>query len=271
MEELKKVREATDFLLKKGIGECDTGVILGTGLGGFAKEIDPLCAIEYDDIPHFPVSTVESHHGRLIYGKIGKSRVLVMQGRFHYYEGYDARQITFPIRVMHELGIGRLLVSNAAGALNTSFKKGDLMLISDHINLQSDNPLRGKNVDECGARFPDMSEAYSVDIRSVMKDCARELNVPLQEGVYVAVTGPNLETAAEYRFLHRIGADAVGMSTIPEVLTAVHMGMKVGAVSVLTDECNPDYLEPVNIEDILAVAATAEKKLIRVFKAYLER
>ena len=246
------------------------GIILGTGLGALAAEIDDAVSIPYDDLPHFPLSTVESHHGRLIAGTLAGVPVLAMQGRFHLYEGYSAHEVVFPVRVMGVLGIDTLLISNAAGGMNPHFRRGDLMLLTDHINLQGHNPLEGPNVDAWGPRFPDMSEPYDRELRRVAEKRALERAIKLQQGVYAAVVGPNLETRAEYRFLRQIGADAVGMSTVPEVIAARHMDLRVMAVSVITDECFPDALEPVTLEEVLAAAAEAEPNLTALMKAVVE-
>ena len=260
-----QLNESVNYLKSEGV-ECPTiGIVLGTGLGGLVSEIDIIKSIDYDNIPHFPVSTVESHHGKLIYGTIRGKKVLVMQGRFHYYEGYNMKEITFPIRVMKLMGIENLLISNAAGAINLAYKKSSLMLITDHINLYPDNPLIGKNLDDFGPRFPDMSEAYSKKLNKKLKEIAKENNIKLHEGVYVPVSGPNLETKAEYRMINILGGDAVGMSTVPEVIVANHMGLPCCAISVLTDECDPEHLAPVDIADILAAAAIAEPQLTTLY------
>ncbi len=243
------------------------GLILGTGLGALAKEIEVDAKLAYDDLPHFPISTVSSHHGQLILGRLADVPVVAMQGRFHLYEGYDARQITFPVRVMAALGISALTISNAAGGMNPHFERGDLMLVTDHINLLGTNPLLGANVAAWGARFPDMSEPYDLDLRARAEAEALRMGVRLQQGVYVAVAGPNLETRAEYRMLRRLGADAVGMSTVPEVIVARHMGLQVMALSVITDECFPDALAPVTLDEVLAAAAEAEPHLTALMKA----
>ena len=263
---METFKETVDFLKDKGILNPEVGIVLGTGLGGMIKEIDVELSIDYDEIPNFPVSTVESHHGKLIYGKLQGKQIIAMQGRFHFYEGYSFQQVTFPIRVMKLLGIKYLLLSNAAGAMNLDFKKGSLMMITDHINLLPGNPLTGKNYDELGPRFPDMSKAYAPEINKIMEQQAEKLNIRLNKGVYVAVAGPNLETPAEYRFLRIIGADAVGMSTVPEVIVANHMSLPCAAVSVLTDECDPNNLQEVALSEILEVAAKAEVLLIKLFK-----
>jgi purine-nucleoside phosphorylase len=230
-----------------------------------------IAEIDYKDIPNFPVATVESHHGKLLFGTIGTKKVVAMQGRFHYYEGYDMQQITLPVRVMKLLGIKHLLLSNASGSLNLNWNKGELMLIDDHINLLPANPLIGKNIDELGPRFPDMSAPYDGKLNSILKSIAVEKGIILHEGVYVVVTGPNLETRAEYRYLKNIGADVVGMSTVPEVIVANHMSLPCCAVSVLTDDCDPDNLQPINIEEIIAIAGKAETKLTELFLELIKK
>jgi purine-nucleoside phosphorylase len=275
MTELREqIREAVEFIRTKARLKPEIGIILGTGLGGLAKEIRKEAVIDYEEIPHFPISTVESHHGKLIFGRLAGKRVVAMQGRFHYYEGYTMQQITFPVRVMGAkggLGVRTLLISNAAGALNPLFRRGDVMIIVDHINLLGDNPLIGPNDNKLGPRFPDMSEAYSRKLVALAEDTALEQKIRVQKGVYVAMTGPNLETAAEYRFLRIIGADAVGMSTIPETIVANHMGVKVLGISIITDECFPDALKPTNVEEIIAVANKAEPKLTKIMKEVVRR
>ena len=258
---LAQVAEAADALRPRAGGGARVGLILGTGLGALADEIDARETIDYGDIPGFPLSTVESHHGRMIAGTLRGVEVLAMQGRFHLYEGYSAWQVTFPVRVMAALGVETLLVSNAAGGMNPLYRRGDVVLLTDHINLQGTNPLSGPNVDAWGPRFPDMSEPYDKALRETAEAAALARGIRLQQGVYVAVVGPNLETRAEYRFLRQIGADVVGMSTVPEVIVARHQGMRCLAMSVVTDECFPDALEEVDIADILAAAATAEPSL----------
>lgn len=263
---IREIKEATDFLYKRGIEAPEVGVILGTGLGNlFVKEIKKPLIINYNSIPHFPISTVEYHKGQLIYGDVKGKKVLAMQGRFHYYEGYSLQQVTLPVRVMKLLGVQHLLISNAAGNLNPDWKKGQLMLIDDHINLLPDNPLRGENYEIFGPRFPDMSEPYALSLNKKLKQIAKTKKIKLNEGVYTAVMGPNLETRAEYRFLRRIGSDAVGMSTVPEVIVANHMGLPCCAVSVLTDDCDPDNLKPVNLQEIVKVAGKAEPKLTELY------
>lgn len=263
---LKEIQEASDYIRSRGVEAPEIGVILGTGLGNlFVNEIKKPIQIPYNSIPHFPISTVEFHKGQLIYGEIKGKKVLAMQGRFHYYEGYSMQQITLPVRVMKMLGVQNLLISNAAGNMNLNWKKGELMLIDDHINLQPDNPLRGTNYEVLGPRFPDMSQPYSLALNKKLKAIAKEIQIKLNEGVYVGVMGPNLETRAEYRFLHRIGADAVGMSTVPEVIVANHTGLPCCAISVLTDDCDPDNLKPANIQEIIEVAGKAEAKLTELY------
>jgi purine-nucleoside phosphorylase len=247
------------------------GIILGTGLGALAREIKDPVVIEYEAIPGFPLSTVESHAGRLIGGTLGGKNVVAMQGRFHLYEGYTAQQVSFPVRVMRELGAQTLVVSNASGGLNPEYRPGDLMLIGDHLNLLGDNPLIGANDDTLGPRFPDMSAPYSAALRELAKRVGSAMQITLREGVYAAVTGPSFETRAEYRFLRTLGADAVGMSTVPEVLVAVHGGMQVLGISMITDLCLPDTLEPVTLERIVAVANEAEPKLTALVRGVLER
>jgi purine-nucleoside phosphorylase len=259
------IKQVAAFLKHKGITSPETGIVLGTGLGKLVSEIDIEVEIDYSDIPHFPVSTVESHKGRLIYGNLEGRKVLAMQGRFHIYEGYNLQQVTLPIRVMKMLGVKWLLLSNAAGAINKSYEKGDLMLLDDHINLLPANPLTGANINELGPRFPDMSCPYSQVINQKMESAAKMLNITLHKGVYAVVAGPNLETRAEYRYLGLLGADVVGMSTVPEVIVANHMGLPCAAVSVVTDLCDPDNLVPARLEDILETAGKAEIKLIRLF------
>jgi purine-nucleoside phosphorylase len=267
----EKLQETVTYLKNEGFLNPAIGIVLGTGLGGLVSEIEVIKAIDYDEIPHFPVSTVESHHGKLIYGTIRGKKVVVMQGRFHYYEGYNMKEITFPIRVMKLLGIQHLLISNAAGAVNLAFKKSSLMLITDHINLYPDNPLIGKNWDDFGPRFPDMSEPYSNQLNDLLRTISKEKDIVLHEGVYVPVTGPNLETRAEYKMIRILGGDAVGMSTVPEVIVARHMDLPCCAISVLTDECDPEHLKPVAIADILAAAAVAEPQLTSMYTELIGR
>jgi len=266
MSTMHRINEACQFIQSKVEEAPNIGIILGTGLGTqFTQQIKNPVEIDYGSIPHFPVATVEFHKGKLVYGEVEGKKVIAMHGRFHYYEGYSMEQVTLPVRVMKALGVKYLLISNAAGNLNTDWQKGQLMLIDDHINLQPDNPLRGKNVDEQGPRWPDMSQPYSAELNQRLKDIAIRKGIPLNEGVYVCVMGPNLETRAEYRFLRQIGADAVGMSTVPEVIVANHVSLPCCAVSVLTDDCDPDNLKPASIEEIIEIAGQAEEKLTSLF------
>lgn len=265
------IDDAVRYLRTRTSAQPSIGIILGTGLGGLVREILPEVVVEYEDIPHFPVSTVESHHGKLIFGTLAGKRVVVMQGRFHFYEGYTLQQVTFPVRVMKALGVGTLLISNAAGGMNPRFARGDLMVITDHINLLGGNPLIGPNDETLGPRFPDMSEPYDRGLQRLADEVALVLKVRLQRGVFVAVPGPNLETRAEYRFLRLIGADAVGMSTVPENIVAVHSGMKVLGMSIITDECFPDALQPANVEEIIATAMAAEPTLTAIMKGVVEK
>ena len=257
----KKINETTAAIRKRTALKPTIGIILGTGLGELVKEIKGKKSIPYDELPNFPISTVASHENQLVFGRIGKKAVVAMQGRFHYYEGYSMKAVTFPVRVMKALGARTLVVSNASGGMNPDFKAGDLMVITDHINLMGDNPLIGPNDDGLGPRFPDMIEPYDAKLIKLVERVALEQKIPIKRGVYVAVAGPNLETRAEYRFLRTIGADAVGMSTVPEVIVAAHAGLRVLGISCVTDECLPDALKPANIEIILKIAAEAEPKL----------
>ena len=266
-----RIEEAAAVVRSRFAATPDVAIILGTGLGRLAAEIDAIAKIEYHEIPGFPLSTVESHEGRLLCGTLAGKTVIAMQGRFHRYEGYSLQQVTFPVRVLHALGAKTLVVSNACGGLNPLWNSGDLMLIADHINLLGDNPLIGPNDDALGPRFPDLSQPYDARLRSVAREVAAEKRVTLREGVYVAVAGPNLETRAEYRFLRAIGADVVGMSTVPEVLVAIHSGMRVLGLSIITDMCLPDALEPATVEQIIGVANRAEPQLTTVVRGVLER
>lgn len=258
--------ETLQYIRKTYKGEPKVGIVLGTGLGGLVDVIEAEKTLAYNFIPHFPISTVESHFGKLIFGKIGNVDVVAMQGRFHYYEGYSMQQITYPIRVMKMLGIKALFLSNAAGSLNPQFKKGELMVIEDHINLLPENPLRGPNVDELGPRFPDMSEPYDKKLIASAHAFAKQENIRLNEGVYVSVSGPNLETRAEYRFLRYIGGDVVGMSTVPEVIVSNHMGLRTFAMTIITDECDPKNLIPLTVEEVIATAKNTEPYLTGIFK-----
>ncbi len=262
---------AKEFLIQKGITNPEIGIVMGTGLNHLLDYVEIKQSIPYSEIPGFCVASVEFHKGNLVYGKISNKHLLIMQGRFHSYEGYSMQQIVFPIRVMKLLGVKCLFLSNAAGGINLNFKKGDLVLIDDHINLQSGNPLTGKNFDELGSRFPDMNEPYHPDLKNKLFENAKELNIDLKTGIYAAVNGPNLETKAEYRYLKIIGADLVGMSTVPEVIAANHLQLPCVAVSVVTDECDPDNLKPVTIAEIIAVAAKADERLSLLFAETIER
>jgi purine-nucleoside phosphorylase len=265
------IDETLRFLRTRTAMQPGLGIILGTGLGGLVKEIEPETIVDYGEIPHFPISTVESHHGKLIFGTLGNKHVVAMQGRFHFYEGYTMQQVTFPVRVMKFLGVHTLLISNAAGGMNPQFSRGSIMIITDHINLLGDNPLIGPNDDSLGPRFPDMSEPYSRELINLAEQVALDRKITTERGVFVAVPGPNLETRAEYRFLRFIGADAVGMSTVPENIVANHMGLRVLGISIITDECFPDSLQPAKVEDIIAVANAAEPKLTAIMKGVVER
>ncbi len=260
----QEIDEAVAYIRKFTDLEPHIGIVLGTGLGALADEINVEVKIPYSDIPYFPISTVESHHGQLIFGELSGKKVVAMQGRFHYYEGYTMQEITFPIRVMKFLGVDTLLISNASGTMNPYFRKGQIMIIEDHINLTGNNPLIGINDSSLGTRFPDMSEPWSGKLIKLVERIALDLKMKVHKGVYVAVSGPNLETRAEYRFLRLIGADVVGMSTVPENIVARQMGIEVLGLSVITDECYPDALEKCNLEDILETAANAEPHLSRL-------
>lgn len=267
----KFIEEAASYLKQRGFENPEIGIILGTGLGKIIENVHIEAEVSYNHIPNFPTATVEFHKGKLIYGTLEGKKVVLMQGRFHLYEGYTLRDVTFPVRVMHLLGIQKLLVSNAAGAINLNFKKGEIMLIDDHINLQGDSPLAFRGVEKMGDRFVDMSAPYSPAMNATIEKIASEENIKLHKGVYASVVGPQLETRAEYRYLKIIGADAVGMSTVPEVIVANHLALPVSALSILTDECDPDQLKPVDIQDILAAAATAEQDMITLFSRLIKQ
>jgi purine-nucleoside phosphorylase len=262
---MESINRAKHYLITSGIDSPQIGIVLGTGLHQLLDKVEIKKSIPYSDIPGFPVATVEFHKGNLIYGTIENKSVLIMQGRFHAFEGYTMQQIVFPIRVMKVMGIQSLLLSNAAGGINLDFKKGDLVLIKDHINLLNSNPLAGKNYDELGPRFPDMSEPYNLHLNHQFHSKAATLSIELKTGVYASVPGPNLETKAEYRYLKIIGADMVGMSTVPEVIAAAHLELPCAAISVITDECDPDNLKPVSIAEIIEVAGKADRKLSQLF------
>jgi purine-nucleoside phosphorylase len=261
LELYDKVQEARKAIQTHWDGKPRVGIILGTGLGGLAQDITTEAALPYASVPHFPHATVQSHAGRLVCGKLGGKQVVAMEGRFHFYEGYSLQEITLPVRVMKALGCEVLVVSNACGGMNPQWAKGDLMIIEDHINLLGDNPLIGKNDDRLGERFPDMCHPYDPELISLAERIALEETIRCHKGVFVAVPGPNLETRAEYRFLRAIGADVVGMSTVPEVIVGVHSRLRILGLSVITDMCLPDALEPARLEEIIAVANAAEKKL----------
>jgi purine-nucleoside phosphorylase len=267
----RQIQEAVDTVRMVSEDHPEIGVVLGTGLGALAGKLDVTARIPYENIPHFPVSTVDTHAGDLVLGRLGKKRVLALSGRFHYYEGYSMQEVAFPIRVAKALGISTLIVSNAAGGMNPQFACGDLMVITDHVNLMGDNPLIGVNDDTLGPRFPDMCEPYTRALVALAEEAALELGYRLQRGVYVAVAGPCLETRAEYRFLRLIGGDAVGMSTVPEVIAAVHAGLKVLGFSAITDECFPDALQPASIEKIIATAEAVEPRLTEIVMRCIER
>lgn len=268
---MDRLNDAIHFIKQRTDFEPEYGIILGTGLGNLVAHIEVLHEINYSMIPHFQVSTVESHSGKLIFGMIGSKKVVAMQGRFHYYEGYTMEEVVFPVRTLKMLGIKKLFISNAAGSLNANINKGDLMIISDHINLQPSNPLVGPNEYELGPRFPDLFKCYDDALITQALSIAKANNITCHKGVYISVPGPNLETPAEYNYLHIIGGDAVGMSTVPEVLAAVHMGLPVFAISVITDKGYPaSEIEPVTVEDVIAVAKTAEPKMTLILQNLIE-
>ena len=271
MEEYKKLQQAVEYLKNQGINAPDIGIVLGTGLGKLTELIEVEKSINYSDIPNFPLSTVEFHSGKLHYGELGGKKILAMQGRFHMYEGYSANDVVFPIRAMKMLGIKLIMLTNAAGGINLSYEKGQLILLDDHINLLPDNPLLGQNIDKLGDRFPDMSAPYDKVANALLMDCAKGLQYNLEKGVYASVTGPNLETRAEYRFLKTIGADLVGMSTVPEVIAASHMKLPCVAISIVTDLCDPDNLEVANIEDIISNAGIGEQTLLKIVPRFIEK
>ncbi len=267
----ERINETCRFLADRTNVRPKIGIVLGTGLGDLADYVEVKDRFSYKEIPHFPFSTAPGHKGELLFGTLEGKEVVVMEGRFHYYEGWSLEQITYPVRVMKGLGVEVLIISNAAGGLNPLFKAGDIMLIDDHINLMGVNPLIGPNDDELGPRFPDMSEPYSKELITLAEEVALDNKIPVKKGVYIAVTGPNLETRAEYRFFRIIGADAVGMSTVPEVIVGVHAGLKILGISVITDMCLPDALEPVSVEKIIAVANASAPKLLALVKGVVSR
>jgi purine-nucleoside phosphorylase len=262
---IKQLQHTTNYLSEEGINKPEIGVILGTGLSKFIDHIKITKEIPYHDIPHFVASTVEYHAGKLIFGELNGKKVIVMQGRFHLYEGYSLAEVTFPVRVLKALGIHTLLVSNAAGAINLSYKKGELMMIEDHINLQGGSPLAFKGIEKLGERFVDMSEPYDFSLIEKLEAIAKQRNILLNKGVYASVVGPQLETRAEYRMLKIIGTDAVGMSTVPEVIVAKQLGLKTAAISVLTDECDPENLSPIDIPEIMQIIGKAEPQMVTLF------
>jgi purine-nucleoside phosphorylase len=268
---LKQINHAKEYIQNIFKDEVQIGIILGTGLGQLIQQIEIQQVISYEEIPFFPVSTVESHSGQLIMGMLSGKKVIAMQGRFHYYEGYNMKEVTFPVRVLKALGVQNLFVSNAAGGLHPEYKIGGLMLLKDHIDLFPENPLRGKNMDSLGVRFPDMSEPYAMDLIAEACEIAKNNNFEINQGVYAGVQGPNLETKAEYGYLRTIGADAVGMSTIPEVIVARHMDMKVFAISAITDLCSPGKIKKISIAEVLAAAAIAEPKISRIIKELVRK
>lgn len=268
---LKTFEEAVAFIHSNTSVKPDLGVILGTGLGGLVNEINVVDEIPYDKIPHFPVSTVESHNGKLIFGELGGKNVVAMQGRFHFYEGYNLNQVTFPVRVMKLLGIERLIVSNASGGVNPDYEIGEIMIINDHINLFPGNPLIGKNLDDFGPRFPDMSDAYDTSMIDMAVTIAKENNIRVKQGIYAGLTGPTLETPAEYKMIHILGADAVGMSTVPEVIVARHMEIPCFAVSIITDLGVAGKIQKVSVQDVIEVASRQEPKMTKIIKELIAR
>lgn len=268
---LEKFKEAHDYIVSQTNVKPSIGIILGTGLGGLVNEINIIDEIEYKNIPHFPLSTVQSHSGKLIFGELGGKHVVAMQGRFHFYEGYTMKEVTFPVRVMKFMGIEKLFVSNASGGVNPDFEIGDLMIQDDHINLFPAHPLIGKNIDDLGPRFPDMSEPYSHDMITLAKEVAKENNIKVQTGTYAGLTGPTLETPAEYSYVRAIGADTVGMSTVPEVIVARHMDIPCFAISIITDLGVPGKIQEVSVEDVIAVASKAEPKMTMIMKELIAR
>ena len=268
---LEQMKEAADYINSKTQVKPSIGIILGTGLGGLVKEIEVIDEISYQDIPHFPVSTVESHSGKLIFGNLGGKKVVAMQGRFHFYEGYNMQQVTFPVRVMKLLGIERLFVSNASGGVNPDFVVGEIMILDDHINLFPAHPLIGKNIDELGPRFPDMSEPYDHQMIELAKNIAAENDIKVSVGTYAALTGPTLETPAEYGYVRAIGADAVGMSTIPEVIVARHMEIPCFAISIITDLGGPGKIQKVSLQDVIDVASRQEPKMTLIMRELISK
>lgn len=270
-ELIDQLRESVAYVRKQTQWKPEVAIILGTGLGNLAKKIQKECEIDYAKIPHFPVSTVQSHAGKLLFGTLNGKKVAVMEGRFHFYEGYSVQEVTFPVRVLRELGAKILVVSNAAGAMNLTYRKGDIVVIEDHINFMGVNPLIGPNDERLGPRFPDMYAPYSARLAKIVEDTAREIKQSIRRGVYVGVSGPNLETRAEYRMLRGWGADLVGMSTVPEVIVGVHMGMEILGLSIATDLCDPDHLEPCDIKEIIKTANEAGPKLDKLLETAIKK
>lgn len=267
---IDNINTTVDYLQNQGIDKPEIGIILGTGLNKLIDHIKVIKEISYTEIPHFSASTVEYHAGKLVYGELEGKKVVVMQGRFHLYEGYTLQEVTYPVRVLKALGIHTLLVSNAAGAINLSYKKGELMLVEDHINLQGGSPLAFKGVEKLGERFVDMIEPYNLELINHLESIAKHNNIVLNKGVYASVVGPQLETRAEYRMLKIIGADAVGMSTVPEVIVAKQLNLKIAAISVLTDECDPENLRPINIPEIMAIVEESEPQLVALLTSLIK-
>ncbi|SFT76263.1 purine-nucleoside phosphorylase [Lishizhenia tianjinensis] len=268
---LAQINEAVSFLQNKVDIQPEFGIILGTGLGGLVKEINISHEVSYEDIPHFPVSTVESHSGKLIFGELGGKKVVAMQGRFHFYEGYTMQEVTFPVRVLKQLGIQRLFVSNASGGVNPDFEVGEIMILNDHIDFFPGNPLIGKNIDELGPRFPDMSEVYDKEMIAKAQEVAAEEGIKVSTGVYLGLTGPTLETPAEYRMIRTLGADAVGMSTVPEIIVARHMDLPCFAISIITDLGVPGKIKKVSVADVIAVASRQEPKMTTILKELITK
>lgn len=268
---LEKIKATSTFIQGKVAINAEIGIILGTGLGGLVDEIDIEHTIDYSDIPNFPISTVDGHAGQMIFGKLGQKDIVALQGRFHYYEGYSFKEITFPVRVMHSLGVRKLFVSNASGGLNPDFRIGDIMMLKDHINMFPGNPLIGKNIDELGPRFPDMSQPYEPHMRNLARKIALKNNIDLKEGVYVGVSGPTFETTAEYKMFRLLGADAVGMSTVPEVIVAKHMDMDCFGISIITDSGVPGEIVEITHEEVQEVAMRTEPKMTLIMKELVAR
>lgn len=268
---LEKFKESVAYIQSKTSVEPTIGIILGTGLGGLVKEINIIDEIPYENIPNFPVSTVESHSGKLIFGELGGKKVVAMQGRFHFYEGYNMKEVTFPVRCMKFLGIERLFVSNASGGVNPDYEVGEIMILNDHINLFPEHPLNGKNIDELGPRFPDMSDPYCEDMIALAKSIAKENGIRVAEGIYAGLTGPTLETPAEYKYMRNIGADAVGMSTVPEVIVARHMGIPCFAISIITDLGVPGKIQKVSVQDVIEVANRQEPHMTTIMKELISK